>query len=59
MRDVFHKKTGNIYTILDHAVIDTTNSAGGDVVMVLYQNTMGQKFVREADEFWEKFQSVD
>ena len=53
--DVVHNKTGNFYKILDSTVINTTNAAGGDVVMILYQNQSGQLFVRDDIEFWDKF----
>lgn len=53
--DVVHNKTGNFYKILDSTVINTTNAAGGDVVMILYQSQSGQLFVRDDIEFWDKF----
>lgn len=53
--DVVHNKTGNFYKILDSTVINTTNAAGGDVVMILYQNQSGQLFVRDDIEFRDKF----
>lgn len=55
MKLVMHNKTGNIYKILSENVIDTTNARGGDVEVILYQNLQGQIFVREKQEFWEKF----
>lgn len=53
--DVVHNKTGNFYKILDSTVINTTNAAGGDVVMILYQSQSGQLFVRDDIEFRDKF----
>ena len=55
---VTHVKTGNIYNVLREDIIDTTNVRGGDEKVVLYQNIGGDLFVRERQEFWEKFRSA-
>lgn len=52
-----HNKTGNMYTALG-IVINTTNHAQ-DTTMVLYTNADGYKFVREINEFNEKFTMVN
>ena len=49
-----HLKTGNKYYVLDYNVIDCTNSHN-DARCVLYMNTEGKLFVREFEEFNEKF----
>ena len=54
---VTHKKTGEIYYVED-VVIDTTNELEFEPkkqVKILYANREAQKFVREAKEFFEKF----
>lgn len=54
---VTHKKTGEIYYVED-VVIDTTNELEFEPekqVKILYTNKEAQKFVREANEFFEKF----
>ena len=48
-----HKKTGNIYEIVD-IVIDATNSRVGQK-MVLYKNNK-KLYIREVEEFNEKFE---
>ena len=48
-----HKKTGNIYFILRH-VTNCTNAQDGQE-MILYMNKEGRLFVRDSDEFFEKF----
>lgn len=55
---VIHNKTGNIYTVVCDDISDTTNAVGGDVRMVLYHNAERRPFVREYNEFWEKFTRV-
>ena len=52
-----HKKTGNIYTIVDTA-INCTNSQDGQV-MVIYKNNNDQIFVREIREFNDKFEKIE
>ena len=51
--EVVHKKTGNIYYVVDY-VTNCTNKNDGEE-MVLYKNQIGYIFVRESEEFWEKF----
>ena len=50
---VVHLKTGHIYFLMNK-VLDCTNGRE-DTEMVLYMNEEGVHFVREANEFWEKF----
>lgn len=52
---VRHIKTGNIYQYVDSA-INATNEVDGQKV-VIYRNDR-LTFVREQDEFWEKFEEV-
>ena len=52
-----HNKTNNIYIMVDEEVIDCTNSSE-DKYMVLYHNLSGQFFVREREEFFEKFTAI-
>lgn len=52
-----HKKTGNIYTIIDTA-INCTNFQDGQV-MVIYKNNNNQIFVREIKEFNDKFERIE
>lgn len=54
MLTVIHKKTGNKYYIIQENIIDATNSRDGETV-ILYENEQGMKFVRETNEFWNKF----
>lgn len=51
-----HKKTGNIYHVLSQGVIDATNLRDGNGV-VLYGKD-GQLFVRDSEEFHEKFEEL-
>ena len=57
MQTVVHNKTGNVYLVLEN-LTDCTNSEG-DKDMVLYMNLQGRRFVRELNEFYEKFTPVD
>lgn len=50
---VRHDKTGKRYFALRN-VLNCTNKDDG-TVMVLYCNMDGEVFVRERDEFWQKF----
>lgn len=50
-----HLKTGKVYTIHAMDVINATNDRDGQV-MVLYLNSSGMMFVRELEEFKEKFE---
>ena len=50
-----HNKTGRTYYI-DDVIIDTTNGLEPEeACKILYHNLQGEKFVREAHEFYEKF----
>lgn len=51
-----HKKTGNIYEVSYMEVINCTNAQDGQI-MVLYKRG-GKTFVREINEFKEKFEPV-
>lgn len=51
--EYIHNKTGNIY-IMDSEAIDATNSRDGQIV-VIYRNNKGEIFVREKNEFLQKF----
>lgn len=53
----FNKKNRNIYNYLGE-VIDCTNKRGGEVLCVLYERE-GILFVREKNEFFEKFEKVE
>lgn len=53
-----HKKTGNVYTLLMDGLIECTNGRE-DKTYVLYKNVLGKRFVRERDEFMEKFEKVE
>jgi hypothetical protein len=55
--DVVHKKTGKSYMYLED-VIDCTNATDGRK-MALYMNEKRELFVRECDEFHEKFEKVE
>jgi len=52
-----HRKSGEIYLVLDIAVMNATNKQAGQP-MVLYQNQDEEKFVREHTEFYKKFELV-
>lgn len=54
-----HIKTGRIYTVISTNIINATNKNDGEI-MVLYKGlksdkTGGDMFVREYNEFYEKF----
>lgn len=53
---VRHNKTGSIYHVIQE-IINATNANDG-TTMILYSNTQGRMYVREAEEFWEKFSSI-
>ena len=55
---IVHKKTGNIYTVIADNAIDCTNERDGTQVVV-YCNPKGMWFVREAKEFWQKFEKKE
>lgn len=52
-----NNKNKHFYEVLDLRVLDATNSTSYDVlkIMVLYKDMNGDKYVREATEFYEKF----
>ena len=53
---VLHKKSGETYYV-DDVVIDTTNDLLFDKqVKILYHNNKAERFVREANEFFDKFE---
>ncbi len=54
-----HIKTGNIYEMLRDDVINCTN-ANSEEIMVLYINEQHKDkiFVREKNEFYQKFQEI-
>jgi len=54
IKDYKHKKTGKIYKVSSFSVINATNENVGEQ-MVLY-HCPGQYFVREYNEFMEKFE---
>lgn len=55
LMEVIHKKTGDRYYV-DDIVVDSTNDLEVDEqVKVLYRNEKAERFVREAHEFFEKF----
>ena len=49
-----HKKTGNIYFLLNDNLIECTNGRE-EKKYCLYANLEGVLFVRERDEFYQKF----
>jgi hypothetical protein len=49
-----HNKTGNTYYLLTTAAIECTNGRE-DIPYVVYMNEQGLIFVRERDEFYQKF----
>lgn len=49
-----HNKTGNIYILLNEDIIECTNGRE-EKKYCLYSNTEGKIFVREHDEFYDKF----
>ena len=53
-----HNKTGNMYFIFSMEIINATNSNDGQR-LILYGDSIGQLFVRERDEFLNKFTVTD
>jgi len=49
-----HNKTGNMYIMLNDQLIECTNGRE-EKKYCLYANTEGKIFVREHDEFYNKF----
>lgn len=55
---VTHNKSGNTYYVFSTTVINSTNSAS-DEIMVLYTDVKGTKlFSRNSKEFYEKFTPI-
>ena len=52
---VIHKKTGNMYILLNDELIECTNGRE-DKKYCLYVNLEGMVFIREHDEFYQKFE---
>ena len=52
--EVIHKKTCSRYFVINKSIRNCTNAQDGQM-MVMYKNKDGNIFVREAEEFWEKF----
>lgn len=53
-----HIKTGKIYRKFLLEIVDATNTTDGRQ-MILYQNSNGDMFVREQEEFNAKFDLID
>ena len=53
-----HKKTGNTYFLLNDELIECTNGRE-DKKYCLYVSSAGMVFVREADEFYQKFEKCE
>lgn len=49
-----HNKTGNTYILLNDDLIECTNGRE-EKKYCLYANTEGKVFIREHDEFYNKF----
>lgn len=49
-----HNKTGNMYIMLNDQLIECTNGRE-EKKYCLYANTEGKIFIRERDEFYNKF----
>lgn len=54
VKQLIHKKTGNTYFLLNDELIECTNGRE-DKKYCLYANLEGMIFVREHDEFYQKF----
>lgn len=54
VKQLIHKKTGNTYFLLNDELIECTNGRE-DKKYCLYVNLEGMVFVREHDEFYQKF----
>lgn len=54
VKQLIHKKTGNTYFLLNDDLIECTNGRE-DKKYCLYVNLEGMVFVREHDEFYQKF----
>ena len=53
-----HKKTGNMYFLLNDDLIECTNGRE-EKKYCLYANKKGMIFVRERDEFYQKFEKCE
>lgn len=53
-----HKKTGNTYFLLNDDLIECTNGRE-EKKYCLYANLEGMVFVRERDEFYQKFEKCE
>ena len=53
-----HKKTGNMYFLLNDYLIECTNGRV-EKKYCLYVNIEGMVFVRERDEFYQKFEKCE
>lgn len=58
VKKVVHKKTGNMYILLNDDLIECTNGRE-DKKYCLYANLEGMVFVREHDEFYQKFEKYE
>lgn len=54
-----HKKTGNIYYLIKADVIECTNGREDKKYAVYMSAHNGLVFCREADEFYQKFESCE
>ena len=54
VKQLIHKKTGNTYFLLNDELIECTNGRE-DKKYCLYVNLEGMVFIREHDEFYQKF----
>lgn len=57
--DVIHKKTNTQYFVDDVVINATNDTEPEESAMILYHDQKGEKFVREANEFFEKFDIED
>ena len=55
---LIHKKTGNTYFLLNDDLIECTNGRE-EKKYCLYVNIEGMVFVRERDEFYQKFEKCE
>jgi hypothetical protein len=58
MNTFIHNKTGKKYRVLCE-VINCTNGDNDEQLMILYMNSEGKVFVREKEEFMNKFTSQE
>ena len=58
LNKVIHKKTGNVYFRFSARATDCTNSRDGTRCIVYYNADNGKFFVREEEEFNEKFDTL-